>query len=66
MDAKEPCLRFLIGIMERRVAMRPVYEGATSKVARHEPDPEEVTVFRVLGYGSTLARAQERAQKARW
>ena len=60
--ARYEFLRFQIGRLEWRLAQEPVYPDDTSKkVCGHTPGPESVEVFRLAGYGPTLAAALERA-----
>lgn len=70
-------LRFQVGRMETRFARYPVYgrfESSMTEYGRpiysqvmngHEDDPKDrVEVFRLLGWGSTLAKAEIRAAKS--
>ncbi|HRV31121.1 MAG TPA: hypothetical protein P5169_05385 [Kiritimatiellia bacterium] len=61
--AKCESLRYLVGVEERRLAVVPV-DPQGRVWAGYRTGPEQVTVFRVLGYGSTLARAKRRARVA--
>jgi hypothetical protein len=57
-----PFLRFQIGLMETRAQQFPKYEGMR-QVGYYTP-LEKASVFRLLGFGSTLARAKKMAAKA--
>ena len=61
-DSKHDFLRFQVGREEERKAKLPVYRGG--KVIGHTICETTVKVFRLLGFGSTIERAQAMTARA--
>jgi len=55
-------LRFQVGRYEKRKMVVPIYDGKT--VVSKKTIPEETTVWRVLGFGSTQKKAEQMAAKS--
>ena len=59
--AKYPWLRVQVGRMETRPMRVPVY-GSNRMLRGHEESSKRVSVFRLLGYGETVAQAEAMAK----
>ena len=59
-EAKCEFLRFQVGEMVTRAALKPIYEGR--KFVGHSVTDERISVFRLRGWGSTLAKAERMAK----
>ncbi len=64
-QAKVPWARVQVGRMETRPMRVPVYQGSFSRrmLVGFEQLKKRVAVFRLLGYGETLAAAQAMADQ---
>ncbi len=60
-EAKNDFLRFQIGRMETRPSVVPKYGDGGKFLGLENGGP--VSVFRLLGFGSTLERAQQMAKR---
>jgi hypothetical protein len=63
-DCRNEFLRFQVGRMEQRPELFPVlaHDGEQGwRVLDHRETGGQVTVFRLLGFGETLARAEAMA-----
>lgn len=64
LDAKCDALRYQILWPEQRPEQRPVYASRIGHtVSSHCSCGQNIRVFRLVGWGSTLARAEARARK---
>lgn len=59
---KKPFLTFQVGRMDKRPARLPIYRD--DKIVGHKESSMMVEVFTVLGFGSTLAAAENMAATA--
>jgi hypothetical protein len=62
-----PVLRYLVGYWTQRPMMVPVYDGGPlgRQMTGHRTGDTNVETFRVVGFGSTLQRAERRAERGR-